>query len=82
MTTIKPTMLLSVNQLWFRFGVWLSKIFTPIIFLFIFFGLVTPAALAMRLFGRDELKMKVRQGSSHWYLKAQRRNDNYFEDQY
>ena len=56
-----------LNRLWFRFGELLHRIVSPIALGVIFFGVVTPYAVVMRLFGRDALLL--RKGSarpSYW----------------
>ena len=50
------------------FGYLLGLIMSPIIFGLIFFGLITPTALVMRVFGRDALKLKFCQQSTYWTL--------------
>lgn len=65
-TLVKPEILLPLNRMWMLFGLFLSNVFSPVVFGLIFFGLFTPIALIMRLGGRDELRLKRRRGSSHW----------------
>ena len=65
-TLIKPDMLLPLNKLWMRFGLLLGTIVSPIVLGIIFFGLFTPISLLMRLFGRDELRLKSKNNASHW----------------
>jgi len=64
---LAPQVLAPLNQLWFRFGELLHRIVSPIALGVIFFGVITPYAMVMRLFGRDELLL--RKGSareSYW----------------
>lgn len=64
---IAPRVLAPLNRLWFRFGELLHRIVSPIALGVIFFGVVTPYAVVMRLFGRDALLL--RKGSarpSYW----------------
>ena len=65
-TLVKAELLLPFNKLWMRFGVILSLIISPLILGIIFFGLITPIALLMRLFGRDELRLRLANKSSYW----------------
>ncbi len=65
-TIIAPQALASLNRLWFSLGMLLGKIVSPIILGIIFFILITPTSLVMRLFGRDELKIKKRNVESYW----------------
>ena len=65
-TIIKDELLLPFNKLWMRFGLLLAAIVSPIILGAIFFLLFTPIALGMRLFGRDELRLKKLQSQTFW----------------
>jgi len=71
LTTIaKPGALLPFNRLWSRFGFLLARIISPIVLGVMFFGLITPVALFMRLAGRDELKIKPAKSTSHWRART------------
>ena len=63
---IRAKWLLPLNRLWLRFGLLLGRIVSPIVLGAIFFGLFTPLALLMRVFGRDELRLKLRPDRSLW----------------
>jgi hypothetical protein len=61
-----PRVLAPLNKAWFYLGRALGKIISPIVMGIIFFGILTPVALATRLFGRDELRLKRRAINSYW----------------
>ena len=63
---IRPELLLPLNKLWMRLGALLGVIVSPIIISFLFFFLITPIAIVMRIFGRDELRLKRRSRVSYW----------------
>ena len=66
-TLIKADALLPLNKLWMRLGLLLGMIVSPIVLGIIFFGLFTPMSLLMKLFRRDELRLKlVTDRKSHW----------------
>jgi hypothetical protein len=65
-TVLRPTLLTTLNRIWFNLGLLLGKIVSPIVLGVIFFLLLTPIALLTRLFGRDELLLKPRSSSSYW----------------
>ena len=65
-TLIKSDALLPLNKLWMRFALLLGMIISPIVLGIIFFGLVTPYALVMKIFGRDELRLKIKKNQTHW----------------
>ncbi len=66
----KAELLLSLNKLWMRFGLLLSIIVSPLIMGIIFFGIFTPISILMKLFGRDELKLKIRSKSTFWKYRT------------
>tara|TARA_Y100000748_G_scaffold26754_1_gene20030 strand:- start:3082 stop:3480 length:399 start_codon:yes stop_codon:yes gene_type:complete len=68
-TLIKSDALIPLNKLWMRFGLLLGMIVSPIVLGVIFFGLFTPYALVMRLTGRDELRLKLDEKTSHWIIR-------------
>ena len=47
-----------LNKLWFKFGIVLGKIISPLIMGIIFFLVVTPTGLIMRLLRKDILNLK------------------------
>ena len=63
---IKPNILLPLNKAWMQFGMILGMIISPIVLGIVFFGLFTSYSFIMKLFGRDELRVKIMQRSSHW----------------
>lgn len=65
-TLVMPQVLTPLNHIWYRLGMLLGKIISPIVLGLIFFVLITPVSLATRLFGRDELKLKKRAVQSYW----------------
>jgi hypothetical protein len=69
-TLLKPELLLPLNKLWMQFGLLLGMIINPIVMAFIFFGLITPFSIIMRMMGRDELRLK-KTIESHWTPRSQ-----------
>ncbi len=66
LTTSAPKVLTPLNLAWYRLGLLLAKIVSPIVLGLIFFILITPVSLVTRLFGRDELKLKERAAETYW----------------
>ena len=58
-----------LNKLWFKFGIFLGKIVSPIIMGIIFFLVVTPIGLLMRLLGKDLINLKYNNNKSYWIKK-------------
>ena len=59
-----------LNRLWFKFGIFLGKIVSPIILGTIFFLIVTPTGLLLRLFGKDVINLKYNKDNSYWIKKT------------
>ena len=68
---LNSKILTPLNKLWFKFGILLGKIISPIIMGIIYFLVVTPIGLLMRLFGKDVLNLKLNKNeSSYWVEKV------------
>jgi hypothetical protein len=61
-----PDSLKSLNRLWMKVGEILGRIISPIVMGVIFFLIFTPLAVIMRIFGRDELRLKKGVEDSYW----------------
>tara|TARA_A100000164_G_scaffold349554_1_gene352596 strand:- start:361 stop:759 length:399 start_codon:yes stop_codon:yes gene_type:complete len=81
-TIIKAEALLQLNKLWLRFGLLLGMIISPIVLGIIFFGLFTPIALLMRISGRDELRLKFKDKTSHWISRNDFIQSDSFKQQF
>ena len=66
---INSVILTPLNKLWFIFGIFLGKIVSPFIMGIIFFLVVTPIGLLMRLFGKDILNLKYNKNNTYWIEK-------------
>ena len=66
---INSKILAPLNKLWFKFGIFLGKVISPIILGIIFFLVVTPIGLIMRLLGKDLLNLKFNKNQSYWIKK-------------
>ena len=82
-TLLKADILLPLNKLWMRLGFLLGIIISPIVVGVIFFGLYTPISLTMRFFGRDYLRLRLTQKSSHWIIRETNQiQSNDFKNQF
>jgi hypothetical protein len=61
-----PQLLQPFNKAWFQFGLFLGRFVSPVVLGLLFFLLITPIAIPMRLAGRDALRIKKRNLTSHW----------------
>ncbi len=63
---LAPTVLAPLNRSWFALGLLMGKVVSPLVLGLMFFLLITPMAIAGRMLGRDELRLKKRQINSYW----------------
>ena len=63
---INSQILTPLNILWFKFGMLLGKIVSPIIMGLVFLLVVTPTGLIMRVLNKDLLKLKKNNSKSYW----------------
>jgi hypothetical protein len=64
-TIIKPNLFTFLNKLWVKFGIILGKIISPIIMSLIFFFVVTPIGMLVKILRKDVMGLK-RGTSSYW----------------
>ena len=66
---INSRILNPLNKIWFKFGILLGKVVSPIIMGIIFFLVVTPIGFIMRILGKDLLNLKFNRNKSYWIEK-------------
>ena len=72
---LNSKLLTPLNKLWFKFGILLGSIVSPIIMGIVFFLVVTPTSIIMRLLGKDLLKMsKVKNTSTYWIKRGKQQS--------
>ena len=64
-----PKALIPPNKLWFKLGLFLGAIVSPIIMGMIFFLTVTPTGIIMRLLGKDLLRQKLNKSKKSYWIK-------------
>ena len=67
---INSKILTPLNKVWFKFGIFLGKIISPIVMGLIFFLVVTPIAFLMRMLNKDLLNLKFSKNNSYWIEKT------------
>jgi hypothetical protein len=55
---VSPRTLKHIYFLWMRFGLVMNRITTPLLLGIVFYLIITPMGLVMRLFGRDAMQLK------------------------
>ena len=65
-----------------RIGFVLGMIINPIVMAFIFFGLITPYSIVMRIIGRDELRLRKTTNKSYWIFREHNSSQIDFKRQF
>ena len=59
-----------LNKLWFKFGMILGAIISPIVMGVVFFLVITPIGIIMRIMGKDLLKKRYdKKKATYWILR-------------
>jgi hypothetical protein len=64
-TIIRPNLFTFINKLWIQFGILLGKIISPFIMGLVFFFVVTPIGILVRIFKKDIMGLK-RDANTYW----------------
>ena len=68
---INSKLLSPLNKIWVMFGELIGKIIAPIVMGIVFFIIITPIGLFMRLIGKDLLQIKFSKKKSYWINRKQ-----------
>ena len=66
---MKSKLLTPLNLLWFKFAIILGAILAPIFMGFVFFLVITPIGLLMRIMGKDLLNKKYDKKKETYWIK-------------
>jgi hypothetical protein len=65
----KSKFLTPLNKIWFKFGMLLGKFIAPVVMGFIFFFVVTPTGIIMKLLKKDLINLKKNNNKTYWIKK-------------
>ena len=82
LSIFKPSTLQPLNYNWMRLGFFLGKIINPLVMGLIYFLVITPYGILIRLFGRDELFLKTKKYNTLWKLREKKDTITNFNNQY
>ena len=63
---LNSKLLTPLNLVWTKFGELLGKIISPIVMGMVYFAIITPMGIFMRLIRKDLLKTKLTKNKSYW----------------
>jgi hypothetical protein len=69
---LRPSLLRPLNMVWFRFGMLLGKVVTPVMMGLIFFVAVTPVAMLRRSFKSTGLDVRFDRGAKSYWIPRQK----------
>ena len=64
-----PAVLGPLNRLWFRFGLLLHGVVSPIVLGIMFYGVVWPTGFIMRALGKDPLRLRFDRNAGSYWIK-------------
>ena len=68
---LNSQILTPLNKIWFKFGILLGNFISPVVMGIVFFVVVTPTALLMRIFGKNLLGLKRNNKTSYWIERSE-----------
>jgi len=66
---INSTVLTPLNKIWFKFGILLGNIISPIVMAIVFFGVVLPTGIVMKILRKDLIRLKKNNKNTYWIEK-------------
>ena len=73
---LNSKILTPLNVLWSKFGELLGIVIAPIVMAIIFFLVVTPTGLIMKMFGKDLLRNKFQINNESYWIKKEKNKSN------
>ena len=71
---LNSKILTPLNKVWFKFGIFLGNFVAPIVMGFIYFLVVTPTGILVRVFKKDLLNLKKSKERTYWIEKNGKNN--------
>ena len=68
---INSNLLTPLNLLWFKFGLFLGKVVSPLVMGLVYFLVVTPTGLVMKLLKKDLIMLKKNNEKTYWIEKKE-----------
>ena len=65
---LKPALLSRLNRLWMKLGIFLGKVVSPIALGVLFYGVLTPVGVVIRLTGKDPLRLKLDPSANSYWI--------------
>ena len=72
---LNSNILKPLNIIWLKFGVFLGNFISPIVMMIIFFFVITPTSLILKLLRKDILNLKKNKDESYWIERSGKLNN-------
>jgi len=79
---LRPAVLAPLNRQWMRLGLLLHRVVNPLVMGIMFFGVVLPTGLLMRLFGKDPLRLRREAAAPSYWIERDPAREGHFKDQF
>jgi len=70
-TIIRPALFTFFNIFWIQFGILIGKIISPIVMGLIFYFIVTPIGIFLRILNKDIMSLKIEEKKSSYWINRQ-----------
>jgi predicted membrane protein len=67
---LNSKILTPLNQVWFKFGILLGRFVSPLVMGIVFFAIVTPTSIIMRVLQKNLLNLKKGNKKTYWIEKS------------
>ena len=67
---LNSKILTPLNKIWFKFGILLGSFVSPIVMGVVFFAIVTPTSIIMRVLGKNLLNLKKDNKNTYWIARS------------
>jgi hypothetical protein len=68
-TLLRPALLHPANRLWMRFGLLLSRVVNPVVTALLFYLVLTPVGILMRLCGKDPMRLRPDPNATTYWIE-------------
>jgi len=79
---LRPSVLAPLNRQWLRLGALLHRVMNPLVMGLMYYGVLLPTALLMRVFGKDPLRLRRRPEQESYWLPREAMRPDHFRDQF
>ena len=67
---LNSKILTPLNQIWFKFGILLGRFVSPVVMGIVFFAIVTPTSVIMRILQKNLLNLKKNNKKTYWIERS------------